>query len=258
MDMDMNTYVMIGIAVLSMFFGYFFGLFEGRGQGYKKRKKEEEEGIATETTGEGDEPQQSQDTPPLADLPAELPEIPEMLADTSLMRLSQTPDGSLRLDLDDARVDTNALTREQRGRLIALLTAMRPWLETGQPASPAPRPRPAAPPVSPASGRPDAAHPSASGNRPAAAPAEEPVVVEEPPTSPQSIVSQIDSILQLRIAGTALRDKGIKLQESPEGGVLVWVGLDKFQSVEEVPDEAIKSAIRAAIVEWEDKYTPNG
>ena len=69
---------------------------------------------------------------------------------------------------------------------------------------------------------------------------------------------QIDSILQMRIAGTPLHEKGIKLQESPEGGVLVWVGLDKYQTVDEVPDEAIKTAIRSAIVEWEDKYTPSG
>ena len=34
---------LIGIALATMFFGYFFGLFEGRGQGYKKRKKEEGE-----------------------------------------------------------------------------------------------------------------------------------------------------------------------------------------------------------------------
>ena len=35
--------VVIGIAIAAMFFGYFFGLFEGRGQGYKKRQKEEAE-----------------------------------------------------------------------------------------------------------------------------------------------------------------------------------------------------------------------
>jgi hypothetical protein len=45
------------------------------------------------------------------------------------------------------------------------------------------------------------------------------------------------------------------LQESPEGGVIVWVGIDKFQGVEDVPDENIKAAIRAAIAQWENKYT---
>jgi hypothetical protein len=244
--MDMNTYVMIGVAVVSLFFGYFFGLFEGRGQGYKKRKKEEEEGQAAEASADeveaGDTPQ-----------PDDQPEPPEMPEETGLMRLSQAPDGSLQLDLDGARVNTEALTRDQRGRLIALLSAMRPWLEPGR------SPRPAPAPVQPAPSQPEAAPPPAvTVESPAAPMAEEPAAADEPVTEPKSIVSQIDSILQLRIAGTPLHEKGIKLQESPEGGVLVWVGLNKYQTVDEVPDEAIKTAIRAAIVEWEDKYTPSG
>jgi hypothetical protein len=51
-------------------------------------------------------------------------------------------------------------------------------------------------------------------------------------------------------------EKGIRLQESPEGGVIVWVGMSKFQGVEDVPDEQIKAAIRAAISVWESKFTP--
>jgi len=41
--MQFNLFIVIGIGLAAMFFGYFFGLFEGRGQGYKKRKKEEPE-----------------------------------------------------------------------------------------------------------------------------------------------------------------------------------------------------------------------
>jgi hypothetical protein len=254
----MNTTVMISIAVVSLFAGYAFGLIEGHAKGYKKRQKEEEGELAAEPTGEGEEPQQSQDTPPFADLPTELPEIPEAPEETSLIRLSQASDGGLRLDLDDRRVDTNALTREQRSRLIALLSTMRPWLEAGRPASPAPSPGPAPAPVQPPAGELQSEPPKDAADPPVSAPAEEPAVADEQPTSPQSIVHQIDSILQIRIAGTALHDRGIKLQESPEGGVLVWVGLNKFQSIDEVPDEAIRTAIRAAIAEWEEKYTPGG
>jgi hypothetical protein len=243
--MDMNTYVMIGIAVLSMFFGYFFGLFEGRGQGYKKRKKEEEEGTA-EVAPEG-EPEIPTE-PPLAE--ANRPDLPETHTRPSLLCLSQDSDGSLQLELDDEHVDTTDLSGDQRRRLIALLTAMRPWLEGKRPRPTPPAPRPASPPAQPAAPEPGPTQPPV----PVAVPDE---VTEEAPAAPQSIVGQIDAILQSRIAGTALQGKGIKLQESPEGGVLVWVGLEKFQSVDEVTDEAIKSVIRAAIVEWEDKYTPN-
>jgi hypothetical protein len=46
------------------------------------------------------------------------------------------------------------------------------------------------------------------------------------------------------------------LTQSPEGGVIVYVGLTKYMGVDSVPDPEIKAAIRAAISEWENKYTP--
>jgi hypothetical protein len=71
-----------------------------------------------------------------------------------------------------------------------------------------------------------------------------------------SIVSQIDSILQMRIAGTPLEDRGVFMAQSPEGGVVVYIGLTKYMGVDSVPDPEVKAAIRAAITEWENKYTP--
>jgi len=40
--MEFNLLTLAGISLALMFFGYFFGLFEGRGQGAKKYKDEEE------------------------------------------------------------------------------------------------------------------------------------------------------------------------------------------------------------------------
>lgn len=71
-----------------------------------------------------------------------------------------------------------------------------------------------------------------------------------------SIVSQIDGVLQARLAGTPLEDRGIFLAQSREGMVNVYVGLTRYSGVDEVPDPEIKAAIRAAIAEWEDKFTP--
>ena len=39
--MQISILALVGIGLATMFFGYFFGLFEGRGQGYKKRRNEE-------------------------------------------------------------------------------------------------------------------------------------------------------------------------------------------------------------------------
>ena len=226
--------VVIGIlALVAMFFGYFFGLFEGRGQGYKKRQEEEAE------QKENREPEVK-----VAPLPPATPALPPQ--DDALLRVSRDNDGTLHLKLDGQLVKAEQLTPEQRKRLIAILTQIRPWLEAPSPAqqtppstqarpapAPEPRPTPASRPVSPP-------------------PSEE----EEAAAKPDSIVAQIDSILHAQLAGTPLMEKGIRLQESPEGGVIVWVGIKKYQGVDEVPDEQIKAAIRTAISAWESRYTP--
>ena len=36
----------------------------------------------------------------------------------------------------------------------------------------------------------------------------------------------------------------------------VFVGLTRYSGIDEVPDPDIKAAIRAAIAEWEEKFTP--
>jgi hypothetical protein len=70
------------------------------------------------------------------------------------------------------------------------------------------------------------------------------------------MVGQINAILQARIVNTKLAEVGVTMIESPSGGVFVYVGLNKFESIDSVPDEDIKAAIRSAIAEWERKYTP--
>jgi hypothetical protein len=79
------TYLAIaGIALLAMFFGYGFGLFEGRNQGYKKRQKEEAVNKA--------------------ETPAPEP-VPVKVDDPGMLRI-KNEGGYLSLDLDGARVDT--------------------------------------------------------------------------------------------------------------------------------------------------------
>ena len=253
-EWTLNPLVAIGIGLAVMFFGYFFGLFEGRGQGYKKRQKEDAEN--------------KKHTPLVEPLPPASPPAPS--DEIPVLDVSMAPDGVMRLKMDGQRMDTSALDAEQRKRLIAILTQMRPWLEAPKSASsqqgvqspqarglhrPRRGPRPEAVPAS---------TPSLS-SKPTPAPAsdERPTVPpppngddDEPAPVPQSIVAQIDSVLQARLVGTPLKEKGIRLQESLDGGVIVWVGVDKYETVDDVPDEQVQAAIRAAIAEWENKYTP--
>lgn len=46
------------------------------------------------------------------------------------------------------------------------------------------------------------------------------------------------------------------MSQSAEGGVIVTVGASQYFGVDEVPDTDVKALIRAAIAEWEKKYTP--
>lgn len=234
------TYLaIIGIALAAMFFGYGFGLFEGRNQGYKKRRKEEATDIENK--------------------PAPEP-VSVKVDDPGILRI-KNEGGYLALDLDGTRVDTNSLSAEQRKRLIEMLTLMRPWLEGRPTAAPVNSPAMTASQPTPIGPGPQAAPLSSpSTSPPASQPAESrPTTIakeDRPIASAGSIVTQIDSILQARLAGTPLEDRGIFLSQSPEGGVMVYVGLTKYMGIDEVPDPEIKAAIRAAITDWENKYTP--
>ena len=67
----------------------------------------------------------------------------------------------------------------------------------------------------------------------------------------QSIVAQIDQILQSKIEGTNLEDKGIRLVEGPDQGMLIEVGLNKYTDIEAVPDGEVRQLIRISVAEWE-------
>lgn len=219
-----------------LLFVYIFGLFEGRGQGYKRRKAEEAE-----------EKKEAPESKP----------VTVKVDDPGLLRI-KNENGTLTLDLDGVRADTSALTSDQRKRLIEMLTLVRPWLE-GKPvtAPAAPPPPPAQPKPAPVISTPPIPQPVPATTPQASTPRSGTLAKEDRPAAPAgSIVSQIDSILQQRLAGTPLEERGIFLAQSPEGGVMVYVGLTKYMGIEDVPDPEVKAAIRAAISEWEDKYTP--
>jgi len=245
--MEINWSIIGWIA--GLVFVYLFGIFEGRARGYQKRKKEEQE-------------EKKNQPPPKPETVTETVKVD----DPGLLRI-KNEDGSFALDLDGARVNPISLLPEQRKRLIEILGIMRPWLEgrsapvadarQGAPAAPASPPPtsigqtpPTAVPAQPASPPPQAS-PKPAAPKPAT------IAKEDRPSAPaNSIVTQIDSILQARLAGTPLVERGIFLTQSPEGGVSVYVGLTRYDGVDAVPDPEVKAAIRAAITEWENKYTP--
>jgi hypothetical protein len=250
--------------IAGLVFVYLFGLFEGRGQGYKKRKAEEDQDRK-------EQPAALQ----TAQSPAPAGTETMTVDDPGILRLKDE-NGSFILDLDGRRVTPISLSPEQRKRLIDMLNIMRPWLEGRAAPAPVAPPRSASPPASPRPATVDErlnALGAPAPERPTVPPAPEPaaarrtaqpsaarpstIAKEDRPAAPaNSIVSQIDSVLQDQLAGTPLEERGIFLTQSPEGGVTVYVGLTRYSAIDDVPDPEIKAAIRAAIAEWENKYTP--
>jgi len=193
--------------------------------------------------------------------------------DPGLLRLKKN-NGHYLLELDGAPV-TGELSQDMRKRLIELITVFRLWLEPGQsspaasqPAAPTHASRPSVPdPVREAVYGPTqvVSQPLSDPVREVAyssmQPAPNPLPLAKKPEADKSIASlsivqQIDTVLQARLENTPLARQGIRLQESIQGGVEVYVGLQKYLSVDDVPDEVVKTAIRSAIAEWEKKYTP--
>ena len=237
--------------IAGLLFVYIFGLFEGRGQGYKKRKAEEEQ----ETKGQ-----------PASPANAEAMTVD----DPGLLRI-KNENGSFVLDLDGQRVNPIDLSSDQRRRLIDMLNIMRPWLEGRAAPVPAPKPSTPLPPnsatlddrlnaIGSPENRTDSPRPASPPVRhtvQSPAPRSSTIAKEDRPAAPaNSIVSQIDAILQDQLEGTPLEERGIFLSQSAEGGVIVYVGLTRHNAIDDVPDPEIKAAIRAAIAEWENKYTP--
>jgi hypothetical protein len=95
----------------------------------------------------------------------------------------------------------------------------------------------------------------ASAKKPA--PAMEDEQEKKPEVVNESIVVQIDNILQDMLAGSTLESRHIRLAEGANMGVIVWVGSEYFQGIDKVADPVIAQVIRAAVAEWERRSVPN-
>ena len=75
----------------------------------------------------------------------------------------------------------------------------------------------------------------------------------QPPPQFKSIAMQINDILQAQLAGTALESRGITVNDAPDHGVMVTLDGNKYPGLKDVPDEDVRKAIRAAVLEWETR-----
>jgi hypothetical protein len=75
--------------------------------------------------------------------------------------------------------------------------------------------------------------------------------VSKPKSVDLSIVAQVDEILQEKLENTPLAKRGISMKDSLDGGLRVWVGLQQYASIDEVPDPEIRQLLKESVEEWE-------
>jgi hypothetical protein len=73
-----------------------------------------------------------------------------------------------------------------------------------------------------------------------------------PPEKPKTIVDQINEKLEQIIAGTPNANRGIRLEDNGHQGVIVWVGLSRYEGVDQVTDPEVHALIKKAVARWEE------
>jgi hypothetical protein len=184
-------------------------------------------------------------TPPLPISPSDKNTLAEA-NDVEVLSAWRTGSNKVWLAMDGTRLnDKAALQPGQYQRLLNLVLDLRPWLEMTQPAAAravaAPQPvRPAAPaPVS---------QPPVKVEKKNGTLADETV---QPAPVLDSIIQQIDKVLQAKLETSAFKERGIQLVEGPGGIVIVKDGINRFEGVDAIPDPEVKTLIRQAVADWE-------
>ncbi len=86
---------------------------------------------------------------------------------------------------------------------------------------------------------------------PRPAPPEPPAKAPVPTRRPTSMVEQINAILDRKLLEKPQLTRGVRLAELPGGGIKVYIGIDSYNAIDDVPDTEIRQLIREAVAEWE-------
>ncbi|MBT3713802.1 MAG: hypothetical protein HOG15_10670 [Anaerolineae bacterium] len=221
----------VGVLIAVWVVGYLLGLLEAAMKTSNKKERLDED--LTSLADDGSEAVASQ---------VRVLE-PEVLA--VFERLS----GALKLRIDGEIVEYKSdISTEQQKRLINLVVSLRPWIE-GTTKEEKTTPLPADAKIS------TLQESKYLGEEPEV-PIEIDPELENVAFANLSMVEQIDRVLQKKLQGHPLEKRGIALRSALDGSLLVRVGLEEYEWIDEIPDQPIQDIIREAIAEWEAKATP--
>ncbi len=233
--MTLAIEIIVGLLLLILGFvlGNLFPVLFDRGV-----KKEAEPEVESESPAPSEEKAE----------PAPRPRLPDSRPGFMHLAHMWREDGSKELvaEIEGAMLKKdNDLTTEQHGLLSLLLVDLQNWvgLEARLKAAEAPKPVAAR------------AKPEAPPKPPSLNPLE---IVKKAvtadvrlPEKKLSMAAQIDAILQGQLANTPLDEHGIRILDQPGHALAFEVGLNTYSSIEEIPDEDVRAAIRAAVAEWD-------
>jgi len=155
--------------------------------------------------------------------PEPCPEQPEQ--PPALGLVLRRAGGQFKVILDGVQYKSySSMPQDSRQRLLAYLKLARDWIQP-QPKAPTARPQPV-----------EAAQTDLLGK-------------DEEPHKDKSIAEQIDDVLQ-RLAAKEGR-KDVRIVPSLTGGVNIVVGANRYESVEDVPDESARTLVLRAVKIWE-------
>ena len=186
---------------------------------------------------------------PQPDAPS-APDLPPPSGPPDGLRLGRARDGATFLEVDGLRVTPATISADQRRRLIALMTQIRPYIDASEPVPPPPAVQAAAP-VRPITAPRPTGPARLDLSRGLRNMIEDSVIDEETNGKPATIVGQIDQVLQEMLQARGATGAAIRLMEGPSGEVLVYIGAQRYPGIDAVPDENAKAIIRAAVAEWE-------
>jgi hypothetical protein len=205
--------------------------------------------------------------------------LPKKFADTGyaeVVRLFFSPAEKKSLTQIDGDFypEFSSLTPEQKKRVMRILESWNEWAgysaqnTSSAPSAVSPTPvhstlissgeerKSAPPPPLPSSNRPIAKIEEVKANTFLESLERTSEKVPEKSGPPKTIIEQINDILTGLIANTAEKDLGVTLVDNGHEGVIVWVGLEKFNGVDAVPYPEVQQLIRTAVARWEESSTP--
>jgi hypothetical protein len=185
--------------------------------------------------------------PPLPVSPSDKNTLAEA-NDVEVLSAWRTGGNKVWLAMDGTRLnDKAALQPGQYQRLLNLVLDLRPWLETTQPAAAKAAATPQ--PVRPVTPAPAVSQPPVKVEKKNGALAADETA--QPAPVLDSIIQQIDKVLQAKLETSAFKERGIQLVEGPGGIVIVKDGINRYEGVDAIPDPEVKTLIRQAVADWE-------